>query len=64
MMPLSGAFFTMDMLPGPIRAGFLFVPLAHIFEILRYGWFYSATDEYFSVPYHDRVAAEHHAHRD
>lgn len=51
MMPLSGAFFTMNMLPAPIRRGFLYVPLAHIFEILRYGWFDSASDEYFSLSY-------------
>ena len=51
MMPLSGAFFTMDMVPPQIRQAFLYVPLAHIFEILRYGWFYSASGEYFSAPF-------------
>lgn len=51
MMPLSGAFFTMDMLPGPIRTVFLYIPLAHIFEIMRYGWFYSASGRWFSTPY-------------
>lgn len=51
MMPLSGAFFTMDMLPGAIRDAFMYVPLAHIFEILRFGWFYSGSDDYFSVSY-------------
>lgn len=51
MMPLSGAFFSMDMLPAAFREIFLYIPLAHIFEMLRYGWFYSATDQWFSVPY-------------
>lgn len=51
MMPLSGAFFTMEMLPGPIRDFFLWIPLAHIFEILRYGWFRSASPDYFSISY-------------
>lgn len=46
MMPLSGAFFTMEMLPGYVRDIFLYIPLAHIFETLRYGWFKSATIEY------------------
>lgn len=51
MMPLSGAFFTMASLPGPLRDLFLWIPLAHIFEILRYGWFKSATIEYVSPSY-------------
>ena len=51
MMPLSGAFFTMAMLPKQLREVFLWIPLAHIFEILRYGWFYSATDKYISLSY-------------
>lgn len=51
MMPLSGAFFTMAMLPSQIRAAFLWMPLAHIFEMLRFGWFYSATDRYIDLRY-------------
>lgn len=51
MMPLSGAFFTMAMLPKQLRDAFLWVPLAHVFEILRYGWFYSATDKYIDLRY-------------
>lgn len=51
MMPLSGAFFTMDMLPRPAREVLLWIPLAHIFELLRYGWFRAATPEYFSMLY-------------
>lgn len=51
MMPLSGAFFTMSMLPGPLREAFLWVPMAHIFEMIRFGWFVSATDHYLSLSY-------------
>lgn len=51
MMPLSGAFFTMASLPDSIRKIFLVVPLAHIFEILRYGWFVSAHSEYIDPLY-------------
>ena len=51
MMPLSGAFFTMDMLPGALRDMFLYSPLANIFEMLRYGWFHSASGEYFDTQY-------------
>ena len=51
MMPLSGAFFTMSMLPTSFREFFLWVPLVHVFEILRFGWFYSATDRYIDLPY-------------
>lgn len=46
MLPLSGAFFSMDFVPSSIRELLLWIPLAHIFEILRYGWFKSATLEY------------------
>lgn len=46
MMPLSGAFFPMSSLNERFREVFLAIPLAHVFEILRYGWFQSATLEY------------------
>lgn len=42
MMPLSGAFFSLDALPGQIRDILVWSPLPHIFEILRHGWFRSA----------------------
>ena len=51
MMPLSGAFFTMASLPESIRRVFLIVPLSHVFEILRYGWFKSAHPEYIDPLY-------------
>lgn len=51
MMPLSGAFFTMKSLPESIRNIFLYIPLAHVFEILRYGWFKTATPEFIDPMY-------------
>lgn len=51
MMPLSGAFFTMNALPSQIRDILLAIPLAHIYEIMRYGWFKSAHSEYIDAGY-------------
>lgn len=51
MMPLSGAFFTMNGLPREIREVLLYIPLSHIFELLRYGWFKSAKPDYIDVQY-------------
>jgi capsular polysaccharide transport system permease protein len=51
MMPLSGAFFTMHSLPKEVRDVLLTIPLAHIFELLRYGWFKSAHPEYIDAGY-------------
>lgn len=51
MMPLSGAFFTLQALPGPLRDAFEWIPLAHIFETLRYGWFRAAVPYYISPGY-------------
>lgn len=51
MMPISGAFFALKALPGEVRELLLFIPLAHINEILRYGWFKSASPAYFDVGY-------------
>lgn len=46
LMPLSGAFFQMNTLPAQARDILLWIPLPHIFEILRYGWFRAATIKY------------------
>ncbi len=51
MMPLSGAFFTMNHLPREIREVLLAVPLAHIYELMRYGWFKSASPAYIDPAY-------------
>lgn len=51
MMPLSGAFFTMDALPKQIREVLLAIPLAHCYEMMRYGWFKSAKPDYIDLPY-------------
>jgi len=46
LMPLSGAFYTMEMLPEKIRTILSYIPLSHLFELLRYGWFKAATPQY------------------
>lgn len=51
MMPLSGAFFTMHALPKEVRDILLSIPLAHAFELLRYGWFKSAHAQYIDAAY-------------
>ena len=51
MMPLSGAFFTMNAMPKQVRDILLYVPMAHIYELMRYGWFKSGHDEYIDVGY-------------
>jgi capsular polysaccharide transport system permease protein len=51
MMPLSGAFYRVEWIPETYRDYLLWFPLPHIFEISRYGYFESAKDTYFSVPY-------------
>lgn len=51
MMPLSGAFFTMQALPKEAREILLTIPLAHIFELLRYGWFKSAKPDFIDYTY-------------
>lgn len=51
MMPLSGAFFVLDKLPSEIRDVFYWVPMAHVFELLRYGWFHSASPDFID-PYY------------
>jgi capsular polysaccharide transport system permease protein len=51
MMPLSGAFFVMNGIPGGIRDFLLTIPLVHIYEIMRYGWFKSAHPEFIDSYY-------------
>lgn len=51
LMPLSGAFFTMHALPKQVRDVLLTIPLAHCYEIMRYGWFKSARSDYFDLAY-------------
>jgi capsular polysaccharide transport system permease protein len=46
MMPLSGAFFALKWLPTELAEAFTWVPLSHVFELLRYGQFRSATAEF------------------
>lgn len=46
MMPLSGAFFTVNFLPEWARDFMLWNPMVTIFEIARYGMFEVASDRY------------------
>ncbi|WP_375287187.1 ABC transporter permease [Sphingomonas sp.] len=51
MMPLSGAFFSMEALPGPVRDIMMWSPLPHIFETLRHGWFHASKATYIDPLY-------------
>jgi capsular polysaccharide transport system permease protein len=51
MMPLSGAFFVLSEFPSEIRNLFYWIPLSHIFELLRYGWFDSAKPDFIDPMY-------------
>jgi len=46
MLPLSGCFVALQWLPPGARRVFELVPLSHVFELLRYGWFRSARPDY------------------
>jgi capsular polysaccharide transport system permease protein len=45
-MPLSGAFFTVSVLPAWARSYVAWNPMVGMFELARYGQFTSATDRY------------------
>lgn len=51
LMPLSGGFFCLSWIPEPYRTWMGWSPLIHIFEILRYGQFKSASDRYLDPGY-------------
>lgn len=51
MIPLSGAFYMAEWMPATYRYYLLLNPLPHIFEIIRYGVFRSATLEYVDFGY-------------
>jgi capsular polysaccharide transport system permease protein len=46
MIPLSGAFYRVQWVPHPYREYLLWLPLPHMFELIRYGAFESATLDY------------------
>jgi len=50
-MPISGAFLAVSWVPEPYRTYLLWVPLPHMFELVRYGQFANATMEYVDIPY-------------
>lgn len=51
MIPLSGAFYQMSWIPRPFRDYLLWNPVAHMFEMLRYGQFPGTTLEYVDFTY-------------
>lgn len=51
LLPIGGTFFPMEIIPMPFRYYLSFVPLTHIFELLRYGQFRSATNEFIDPLY-------------
>ncbi|WP_122928455.1 MULTISPECIES: ABC transporter permease [Sphingobium] len=51
MIPLSGAFFSVGWIPQPFRDYLLYNPFPHMFEMLRYGAFESASLTYVSFGY-------------
>lgn len=51
MMPLSGAFMTMNFLPGWVRDYMAWNPMMAIFEIARYGQFETASPRYMYFGY-------------
>ena len=51
MIPMSGAFFQVAWLGEPWRSYIMWIPLPHIFEIVRYGQFSSATLKYVDFTY-------------
>jgi capsular polysaccharide transport system permease protein len=51
MMPTSAVFFTMQIIPDPLRYYLGFVPFTHVFELLRYGFFRGAGSDFIDVGY-------------
>lgn len=51
MIPLSAAFYRVAWVPQPYRGWLMYVPLPHMFELLRYGAFESATLEFVDIGY-------------
>jgi capsular polysaccharide transport system permease protein len=51
LFPLSGAAFMVDWLPPPFRDVVWWLPMVHGLEILRGGFFGSAVQAHFDLPY-------------
>lgn len=51
LLPLSGAFFMVYWLPHHVRGLVAYWPMTSMFEEMRYGWFYSASGDYFYPDY-------------
>jgi capsular polysaccharide transport system permease protein len=50
-MPLSGAFFAVSWFPEDIRNLLLWIPLVHIFELLKEGQFQTFQSPYVDLTY-------------
>jgi capsular polysaccharide transport system permease protein len=50
-MPLSGAFFVLSWFPGEIRSLLAWIPLVHIFELLKLGQFAGYTPASLDIAY-------------
>lgn len=57
MIPLSGAFYMVGWLPAQYRYYLMFNPMPHMFEMIRYGVFPSATLKYVDFEYTTWVCA-------
>ncbi len=51
MIPLSGAFYQVEWLPEPYRTYLLYNPFPHMFELVRYGAFETASLKYVNFTY-------------
>ena len=51
LFPLSGAFYQLSWIPLPYRDWVAWFPMTQIFELLRYGQFESAKNDYVDLPY-------------
>ena len=51
LMPLSGAFFALHWFPPEVREALSWMPLVHVHEIIRTGYFGSLLPGYYDVPY-------------
>lgn len=56
-VPLSGAFWTMSVLPGNLRPAMAWNPMVGMFETARYGQFEWADDKYMYLGYQVTVCA-------
>lgn len=51
LLPISGVFFMVDWLPKAAQAYILYIPLVHIYEMIRAGYFGSKAHAHYSTLY-------------